>query len=211
LKSRRKNTRNRNITRKKDSTSGLGAPTGSVASGSSDAAATEADSPSQEIGNDGTDARIKSAVDTLLSRSLMRDEKTGRFKHGAVKHGANAEGLFSDLASLKAELVQAVRVQLAADHADAPPTLLAIVDAFCEAHLLRKATWFQLASRGGPVTSKGRLRGLLSAWSSFFDKELRAAERLGLQRLTREVSASPRDWLMQHENTATPTSEESSQ
>lgn len=166
------------------------------AGGSQQAAAIEAVAPVEEIKNDGTDARIKSALDSLLSKSLARDNK-GRFVHGQVKTGAESEGLFNDLAPLKAEIVAAVRVQLAADHDDAPPTLLAVIDAFAEAHLLRKATFMQLSARGGPVTNKGRVRGLLSAWGSFFDKEIRAAERLGLQRLSRRVLESPREWLEQ--------------
>lgn len=152
----------------------------------------------EEIGNDG---RIRSALDTMLSKSLERDDK-GRFVHGHVTTGAESRGFFDDLAPVKADIVTSVRAQLAADHDDAPPTLLALIDAFAEAHLLRKATFMQLASRGGPITNKGRVRGLLAAWGSFFDREIRAAERLGLQRQSRPVAESPREWLEQSASTA---------
>lgn len=152
--------------------------------------------PSEEIGNDGADARIKTAVDTLLSKSLARNEK-GQFVHGQVKTGAESEGLFNDLAPLKADIVASVRAQLAIDDDTAPPTLLAVVDLFAESHLLRKATFMQLSTRGGPITSKGRVRGLLSLYASAFDRELRAIEKLGLKRLSREVPSSPREWLEQ--------------
>ena len=37
------------------------------------------------------------------------------------------------------------------------------------------------------MTHKGRTRGLLQAWGAFFDRELRAAERLGLVNVPRQV------------------------
>jgi hypothetical protein len=33
--------------------------------------------------------------------------------------------------------------------------------------------FMQLTQRGGPVTNKGRVRGLLSAWGAFFDRDAR--------------------------------------
>jgi hypothetical protein len=48
--------------------------------------------------------------------------------------------------------------------------------------------------QGGPVTSKGKTRGLLQAWGSFFDRELRAAEKLGLVRRARRTQ-TPVEWL----------------
>lgn len=149
--------------------------------------------PARELENDG---RIQAALDGLLAKSLDRDPKTGRFTHGRVTTGAESHGFFADLAPVKADIVKSIRAQLAADTDDAPPTLLALIDAYAEAHLLRKSTFMQLASRGGPITNKGKVRGLLSAWGSFFDREVRAAEKLGLVRVSRNVNESPREWLM---------------
>jgi hypothetical protein len=150
-----------------------------------------AESPVRELGDDGP---IPQVLDSVLARSLQRDQK-GRFVHGAVKTGEHSERLWSELAPVKAEIVAAVRRQLAADAEDAPPTLLAIIDGFAEAHLLRKSTFMQLAQRGGPVTNKGKVRGLLQAWGAFFDREMRAAEKLGLERRSRNVNETPREWL----------------
>ena len=151
------------------------------------------DAPSAEPGNDG---RIRTALDGLLSRSLARDETTGRFTHGKVTTGAESRGLFEDLAPVKADIVASVRLQLAADTDDAPPTLLHSIDAYADAYLLRKATFMQLAQRGGPVTNKGKVRGLLQAWCSFLDRELRLVQMLGLERKQRDATLSAAEWLM---------------
>jgi hypothetical protein len=146
--------------------------------------------PSAEPGND---RQIQTALDGLLGRSLLRGDK-GRFIAGAAKTGQHSEPFWIDLAPLKADIVTSVRAQLGADDADAPPTLLAIIDGFAEAHLLRKSTFLQLAQRGGPVTNKGKVRGLLQAWGAFFDREIRAAEKLGLVRKSRRAQ-TPIEWL----------------
>lgn len=148
-----------------------------------------------QLGLDGPDPRLSATLDSLLARSLRRDAKTGRFVHGRVTTGAESRQYWADLAPLKAEIIGAVRAQLAADGDDAPPTLMALIDGYAEAHLLRRSTFLQLCLRGGPLTSKGRVRGLLAAWGAFFDRELRAADKLGLARVARPVAESPREWL----------------
>lgn len=147
-----------------------------------------------QSGTDGRDGRIGEAIGSLLGRSLQRDDK-GRFVHGRVTTGAESEALWQALAPVKAEIVAGVRRQLAAEGEDAPPVLLSVIDAYAEASLLRRSTFLQLVNRGGPVTHKGRTRGLLAAWGAFFDRELRAAERLGLVNVPRQVDETPAAWL----------------
>jgi hypothetical protein len=154
--------------------------------------------PAEETENDG---RIEQAVSGLLGRSLARDER-GRFTFGQVKNAARSRQLYEALAPLKAETIAAVRVQLAADTDDAPVTLLNAIDAYADAHLLRKAMFAQLAQRGGPITNKGRVRGLLSAWCQFLDRELRLVQLLGLERRSRPVAMSTREWLLNDDHDA---------
>lgn len=154
----------------------------------------QADPPGAQPGIDGHDPSIGAAVTALLGRSV-RDPVTGRFVRGQVKTGKYSATLWEALAPIKADIVGAVRHQLGADRDDAPPTLLALIDAYAEASLLRRSTFLQLVNRGGPVTTKGRTRGLLAAWGAFFDRELRAAERLGLVNVPRQVDETPAAWL----------------
>ena len=158
------------------------------------AGAAGAERSAGQSGTDGRDGRIGEAIGSLLGRSLQRDDK-GRFVHGRVTTGAESEALWQALAPVKAEIVAGVRRQLAAEGDEAPPVLLSVIDAYAEASLLRRSTFLQLVNRGGPVTHKGRTRGLLAAWGAFFDRELRAAERLGLVNVPRQVDETPAAWL----------------
>ena len=74
---------------------------------------------------------------------------------------------WQQLEPAKQEIVASVRAQLAADSADAPPTLLALIDLFAESHLLRRSTFLQIANRGGAFTSKGKARALLRCTECF--------------------------------------------
>jgi hypothetical protein len=151
--------------------------------------------PRQEPGGErGFDGQIHAALDGLLGRSLMRGDD-GRFVAGKAKTGEYADGFWRELEPVKAGIVSRVRRQLAVDDDDGRETLINLIDGYAEAHLLRKSTFMQLARRGGPVTNKGKVRGLLQAWGTFFDREMRAAERLGLERRSKAISKSPRAWL----------------
>ena len=141
-----------------------------------------AESRLRELGNDGP---IRAALDGLLARA-DRDDK-GRFVRGLLKTGEHSEAFWVALEPVKADIVARVRKQLAAADDDAPETLLAIIDGFAEAHLLRKSALVRLCMQGGPVTNKGKVRGLLQAWGSFFDRELPAVERLGIARRARRA------------------------
>ena len=166
------------------------APTGSTSR--------EADpeGPDPERRNDG---QIQAAVDALMARSLLRNEK-GQFVAGAVKTGEHSEGFWTDLAPVKANIVARVRKQLAVEDDDGRETLLNLIDGYAEAHLLRRSSFMRLCAMGGPVTNKGKVRGLLHAWGTFFDREMRAAEKLGLERRARRVKQTTRDWLLDHEH-----------
>lgn len=146
------------------------------------------DLPSAEPGNDG---RIRAALDAVLS-APVRDPQSGQFVRGIVRTGADSQLFWSTLAPIKADIVGRVRAQLAVENDDGRETLLGMIDAYAEARLLRQSAFLRMSSQGGPVTTKGKTRGLLQAWGSFFDREMRAAERLGLERRQKETLA---DWF----------------
>lgn len=155
--------------------------------------ASEADSPAPERSHDG---RIGDALTELAGRPA-RDQQTGRFIAGNPAHLEGLEysqQLKAALAPLKRELIERVRGQLAAD-GDAPETLLGVIDMYCEARLLRSSAFVRMSQLGGFMTSKGKARALLKTWESAYDRELRAAERLGLERRARSVK-STREWLL---------------
>jgi hypothetical protein len=146
--------------------------------------------PAAELGNVGQ------IIAGLVARHDQRDAR-GRFtldNTGHMKGLDHSEQLREALEPLKRDLVQRVRLQLGADVDDAPETLLGMIDGYAEARLLRSSAFVRLAQLGGFVTSKGKARALLTTWGSAFDREMRAAERLGLVRRARRTQ-SPREWL----------------
>jgi hypothetical protein len=155
--------------------------------------ASSAAEPGAELDNDG---QIGAALGGLLARANERDSK-GRFTRDNAAHLRTLEHsgqLRAALAPLKQELVERVRVQLGADTDDAPETLLGVIDAYAEARLLRSSAFVRLSQLGGFMTSKGKARALLSTWGAAFDREMRAAERLGLVRRARRAQ-TPIEWL----------------
>jgi hypothetical protein len=148
----------------------------------------------EEIANDG---RIRDVLNTLLAKMNERDAG-GRFTSANTAHLQTLEHsaqLWVALEPLKLEMTTRVRAQLAADGDDAAETLLGTIDAYVEARLLRSSAFVRLCQLGGFMTSKGRARALLSTWGSAFDREMRAAEKLGLERRARRVSESVREFL----------------
>lgn len=146
--------------------------------------------PTDEVGIDG---QIERVVETLITQPA-HDPSTGRFVRGEFKTFEHSAAFWSAVEPIKAEIVTRTRHQLAADDDDAPETLINLIDGYAEAVLLRKSAFARMCQQGGPVTSKGKTRGLLQAWGTFFDRELRAAERLGLRRRARRTQ-SPAEWL----------------
>lgn len=148
--------------------------------------------PSSELGTDG---QLSAAVDAMLDRSLMRGAD-GRFITGQVKTGEFSASFAADVAPLKVNTINRVKAQLAIAEGDGTETLLNTIDMYAEMNLLRRATFMQIAASGGPITNKGKLRALTSAYLSFFDRELKAAEKLGLERRSRRTHTTTRDWLL---------------
>jgi hypothetical protein len=157
------------------------------------ARADAAHGPTAEVGTDG---QIRAALDGLVARTNERDHK-GRFQRdntGRLSTLEYSAQLRAALEPLKRDMVERVRVQLAADTDDAPETLLGLIDGYVEARLLRSSAFVRLAQLGGFMTSKGKARALLSTWGAAFDRELRAADKLGLQRRARRTQ-TPIEWL----------------
>ena len=153
-----------------------------------------AENPPQELGIDG---QIGAALGGLLARREERDSK-GRFTHENTAHLGTLEHsmqLWAALEPLKQEMTRRVRRQLAVDTDDAAETLLGVIDGYVEARLLRSSAFVRLSQLGGFMTSKGKARALLGTWASAFDREMRAAERLGLEPRSKDVTKSPRAWL----------------
>lgn len=150
--------------------------------------------PDAELAHAG---RIGAALGGLLARTSERDNK-GRFTRDNAAHLTTLEHssqLRAALEPLKRELIARMRIQLCADVEDAPETLLGVIDAYAEARLLRSSAFVRLAQLGGFMTSKGKARALLSTWGAAFDREMRAAEKLGLERKARHVNESIREAL----------------
>jgi hypothetical protein len=152
-----------------------------------------ASEPAAELADGGG---IGAVLTGLIARKNKRDSK-GRFGPSNAAHLGGLEysaQLRAALEPLKRDMVQRVRVQLAADTDDAPETLLGVIDAYAEARLLRSSAFVRLSQLGGFVTAKGNARALLSTWGAAFDREMRAAERLGLVRRARRTQ-TPIEWL----------------
>jgi hypothetical protein len=148
------------------------------------------DLPVAEPQNDG---QIRQVLDSMMARSLLRDDK-GKFITGAFKTGEHSEAFWIGIEPVKRDLVERVRQQLGVENTDGRETLLGVIDGYVEARLLRQSSFLRMCLQGGPVTNKGKTRGLLAAWGSFFDREMRAAERLGLVKVARRVQ-TPAEWL----------------
>src|SRR4051794_38946464 len=132
-------------------------------------------------------ACVREALDALTSRA-DRDSQTGRFTAGTLAAGttlARSEQLWSALEPLKRELVMSVETDLAAE--DAAQTKRGLIDAYAEARLFRAAMFRRVVDQGGPVTNKGRVRALYTAYLSALDREMKLAQTLGLDRQSREV------------------------
>ena len=138
---------------------------------------------------------VTEALERLQGQS-GRDPVTGQFIAGNTAAGktlARSEVFWHAVDDTKRELVERTKSALAVDNST-PETLLGLIDGYAEARLLRMALFQQLVSVGGPVTVKGKSRPLYAAWGQAFDRELKAAVTLGLERAAKPV-ASPMDYL----------------
>lgn len=150
--------------------------------------------PTAESGPSGPidpDAAAAAAVRSLAQRP-DRDE-SGRFVRdnvASMRHGERSlrgsGALVAELAPAKRALAARVRADLALD-SEAPATVEALVDAFAEVSLLRRALYARMVEAGGVVTGKGRIRSTLSVYVTALDRELKIAQTLGLERRQRHV------------------------
>jgi hypothetical protein len=152
-----------------------------------------ADQPGAETRKAGA---VHDALAQLADRADLRD-KNGRYLPGNTGrlHSLEYSGqLKAALEPLKRDIVQRVRVQLGVDAGDGVETLNGVIDMYAEARLLRSSAFVRLAQLGGFITNKGRSRALLAVWGQAFDREMRAAEKLGLSRRAQRTQ-SPVEWL----------------
>ena len=147
--------------------------------------------PAEETGIDG---QVRAALNDVLSQPVRNDK--GQFVRGILQGGEHSIELRRALEPAKRAIVQRVCVQLAVNADDGNETLAGVIDAYAEARVMRQSSFMRLSSLDGPVSNKGRQRALVAVWGSFFDREMRAAERLGLERRARKVKQSTRDWLL---------------
>lgn len=146
--------------------------------------------PSREQLSDGQDT-ARQVVDALeeIHQRPDRDPETGRFIEGNLAAGrtlARSETLWSALSGAKADLMSKVRADLVADEG-AAETLQGLVESYVEVRLLRSSLFIRLSETAGPVTGKGRVRSLFTAYLATVDKETRLATTLGLERRARRI------------------------
>ena len=98
-----------------------------------------------------------------------------------------SEQFWSALEPLKDEIILRLTQDFALD-GSAIMTLFGTMDAYAEAHLLRKAMFLRLTELGGPVTDKGKARGLLKTYLAAMDRELKLAQTLGFERKAKSLN-----------------------
>jgi hypothetical protein len=97
-----------------------------------------------------------------------------------------SEVFWSAVQPVKRELLEQVRTDSGLN-GETAATLAGLQEAYCEVRLFRQAMFVRLVDLGGPITSKGKSRALYTAYLSALDRELKLAERLGLDRKQRRV------------------------
>jgi hypothetical protein len=146
------------------------------------------------------EACVREALDAL-GRRPDRDEQTGRFVPGTLAAGGTlerSEQFWAAVADAKQELLEQVRRD-AGLNGDAAETLRGLQEAYAEARLFRSAMFVRLVEQGGPITGKGRMRALYTAYLGALDREMKLAQALGLERKQKPV-ASLAEVLAKHED-----------
>ena len=133
---------------------------------------------------------VREVLHALDSRP-RQDPTTGRFIAGtlAASNGTleRSEQFWSALEALKDDIILRLSQDFALDGSTIM-TLFGTMDAYAEAHLLRKAMFIRLTELGGPVTDKGKARGLLKTYLAAMDRELKLAQTLGFERKSKPVN-----------------------
>lgn len=147
-------------------------------------------------GDDAVDTAIVDALDRLAARrEKVRDPKTGRWtvgNGGRLETGSRSVLFWQDLEPARAEIEERVKTQLALTDEGAPETALGLAGAYAEARLIRRSEFLQLTRlEDEPGNAKqrkardDRRRRHMSNWAASFDRELRSALALGLERRTK--------------------------
>jgi hypothetical protein len=133
-------------------------------------------------------SKVEEAVRDVEARE-DRDPATGRFIAGNVAAGKaldRSEALWTALREAREDLVRQLHSDLALN-GTAAATMEGLIGAYTEARLLREGMFIRLVELGGPVTSKGKARALLSTYLASLDRERRLALDLGLERRAKPV------------------------
>lgn len=167
---------------------------------SEDPEAVAGQGPLRSFHGDPIDDAISRALDRLDARRVrVRDPKTGRWtiaNGGRLETGEHSWPFFADLEPAREEIERRVCAQLGLD-AKAPDseTQYGLIGAYAEARLIRRSEFLQLTRIEDDVTTAKQRRRLhdrrrrhLAAWALAFDRELKAALALGLERKTRRVT-----------------------
>jgi hypothetical protein len=157
----------------------------------------QSNAPIQEPGGNGPHAAdgVRVALDAL-SQQPARHPETGRFVAGTLV-GANTLERSAQFWAAVEDVKQALVARVKADlglNGDTAETMLGLTDAYAEARLFREAMFIRLTGLGGPVTTKGKRRALYTSYLAAMDRELKLAERLGLERRAKPV-VDPLDYV----------------
>lgn len=155
--------------------------------------------PAGERGPDGPAAAPPSdvpwATDSLhdvlaeLTQRPERDPITKQFIRSglaAAKTLARSEQYWSAVEPLKQALVERIKTDLAVD-ASSVETLLGLIDGYSEVRLFRKSMFLRLIDSGGPISTRGKTRGLYRAYLDALDREMKLAQILGLERRSKRI------------------------
>jgi hypothetical protein len=149
---------------------------------------TDADPNSEPDAECDLNGELRTVIEDFTSRP-QRDPVTKRFVKGHTVAGktlARSTQFWSAVEPLKRDLLERVHGDLALDD-EATQTLRGLVDAYAEVSLFRRSMFLRLVDQGGPITTRGKTRGLYRAYLNALDHEMRLAQVLGLERRTKRV------------------------
>lgn len=152
--------------------------------------------PARRPDGDAVDDAICKALDRLdVRRERVRDSKTGRWtlaNGGRLETGLHSERFWSELEPARAAIEARVCAQLGLT--DDRETAVGLAGAYAEARLIRRSEFLQLTRLEDQPTNarqrrrvNERRRRHLTAWAMAFDRELKAAMALGLERRSKSV------------------------
>jgi hypothetical protein len=123
----------------------------------------------------------------------------GRFtrnNNGHLSHGAESEQRALMLAPERQAERALILDGLGLTETDVTRPLSYAIDRLVEAHFIAQSYIAFLAASGGVITSKGRQRRAVDGWGKAADRVAKFAQLVGLERRTRDIKMSTRDWLL---------------